>query len=302
MAIRTAERRAYLTGEGQKRQEWGISLVIVNKRGGHPCPQCAKWCGKILIDDVYSGGKPDGKHQLLSEAMQQGFLHPRCKDGVTTYFPGVTSVPDPVSREELQEAAQDEAEENREAYARRQAEKYDRMAKYSLDPENKRKYAARAEEWRESAGEANITVAKPVDSGIIATEKTGEVADVTDFCELDRQKIAEEFPALPNSRVVLTDERIKHIKDNHPEDLVFFEKYGVLTITDPEYILLDAKNPMTVMYVRSVESTNLNVIVRLALADDMKNGKSHSVMTSYCLGAKTLKRLKKKNKTLYIRE
>ena len=151
MAIRTAERRAYLTGEGKKRQEWGVSLVIVNKRSGHVCPRCARWLGKILIDDVYSGGKPDGKHQLLSEAMQQGFLHPRCKDGFTTYFPGVSSVPDPVTREELQEAAQAEERENREAYARRQAEKYDRMAKYSLDPENKRMYAVRADKWNSEA-------------------------------------------------------------------------------------------------------------------------------------------------------
>lgn len=30
MAIRTASKRAYLQGEGQKRQEWGISTVIMN--------------------------------------------------------------------------------------------------------------------------------------------------------------------------------------------------------------------------------------------------------------------------------
>ena len=62
MYIRTAERRAYLMGEGKKRQEWGEQLVIVNRRGtmtagnyGHACPQCIPWLGKILIDDVYSG-------------------------------------------------------------------------------------------------------------------------------------------------------------------------------------------------------------------------------------------------------
>ena len=32
MAIRTACKRAYLTGEGEKRKEWGISTVIMNKR------------------------------------------------------------------------------------------------------------------------------------------------------------------------------------------------------------------------------------------------------------------------------
>ena len=151
MAIRTAERRAYLYGEGQKRQEWGVSLVIVNKRGGHPCPHCVKWVGKILIDDVYSGGKPDGKHQLLSDAMAQGFLHPRCKDGFTTYFPGVTSVPDPATKEELHEAERAEAEEGKRQNAERMAERWNRRAEYSLDPDNKRAAQARAEEWRKKS-------------------------------------------------------------------------------------------------------------------------------------------------------
>ncbi len=51
MALRTAGKRAYLQGEGEKRQEWGISTVIVNKRG-NPCPKCLPFCGKVLIDDV----------------------------------------------------------------------------------------------------------------------------------------------------------------------------------------------------------------------------------------------------------
>ena len=50
MAIRTASKRAYLQGEGEKRQEWGIHTVIVNKRG-NPCPKCLPFCGKVLIDD-----------------------------------------------------------------------------------------------------------------------------------------------------------------------------------------------------------------------------------------------------------
>lgn len=39
MAIRTASKRAYLQGEGVKRQEWRVHTVIINKRGsGCPCP------------------------------------------------------------------------------------------------------------------------------------------------------------------------------------------------------------------------------------------------------------------------
>ena len=56
MAIRTANKRAYLQGEGTKRREWGLSTVIVNKRGG-ACPLCLPFVGKVMIDDVWSGGK-----------------------------------------------------------------------------------------------------------------------------------------------------------------------------------------------------------------------------------------------------
>ena len=148
MAVKTAERRAYLAGEGKKRQEWGEHLVIVNKRADDPCPHCMKWIGKILIDDVYSGGKPDGKHKLLSEAMEEGFLHPRCKDGFTTYFPGITSVPDPVTKEDVRKAERSEKAEAVRQRAERETEKYERLEEGSFDPENQRMYEARAEAWR----------------------------------------------------------------------------------------------------------------------------------------------------------
>lgn len=146
MAIRTAERRAYLYGEGQKRQEWGEHLVIAMERGGG-CPLCKPWQGKVLIDDVYSGGEPDGVHTLLSTAMSQGFLHPRCKDGLSTYFPGISTKPDPATKADIQKAVRQQAIDNRKNLIERQVQKYDRLAKYSLDPENKAGYAAKRDKW-----------------------------------------------------------------------------------------------------------------------------------------------------------
>lgn len=75
MAIRTASKRAYLTGEGEKRKEWGISTVIMNKRG-NPCPKCLPFVGKVLIDDVWSGGTSrDGPYPLMSDAIAAGLYH-----------------------------------------------------------------------------------------------------------------------------------------------------------------------------------------------------------------------------------
>lgn len=75
MALRTANHRAYLMGEGKKRQEIGIPFVVVSAHATS-CELCLPWQGLILIDDVYSGGKKeDGPYPLLSEAMEAGLLH-----------------------------------------------------------------------------------------------------------------------------------------------------------------------------------------------------------------------------------
>ena len=147
MAIRTASKRAYLQGEGEKRQEWGIATVILNKRG-NPCPKCLPFCGKVLIDDVWSGGKAgDRKYPLMSYAISQGLYHPRCKDTHTTYFPGISTADDTWTKEELEKIGLENEEEAKQQYAERQTEKYERMANYSLDEEDKRRYKGKAEDW-----------------------------------------------------------------------------------------------------------------------------------------------------------
>lgn len=154
MAIRTASKRAYLQGEGEKRQEWGIATVIVNKRG-NPCPKCLPFCGKVLIDDVWSGGPEDGvdletgkKYPLMSYAISQGLYHPRCRDSHTTYFPGISTADDTWTKEELEAIGQEYEAEQKQQYAKRQEEKYERLSEYSLDAGNKKQYGIKAREWK----------------------------------------------------------------------------------------------------------------------------------------------------------
>lgn len=148
MAIRTASKRAYLQGEGVKRQEWGISTVIINKRG-NPCPLCAPFVGKVMIDDVWSGGeKGDGKYPLLSTAIAAKLYHPNCKDSHTTYFPGISSANDTWTKEELEKIGADYKEEQKQQHAKRQTERFERLSEYSLDEDNKRTYGARAKQWK----------------------------------------------------------------------------------------------------------------------------------------------------------
>lgn len=147
MAVRTASKRAYLMGEGQKRQEWGVSTVILNKRF-NACPLCMPFEGKVLIDDVWSGGSSkDGPYPLMSSAMAAGLYHPNCKDKHSTYFEGISSKPESRYYEEKPVIKERQLIENKLNHAKRQAKSYNRLANNSLDAENQEVYRARATEW-----------------------------------------------------------------------------------------------------------------------------------------------------------
>lgn len=154
MAIRTASKRAYLQGEGVKRQEWGVHTVIINKRGsGCPCPLCVPFVGKVMVDDVWSGGTrkeaSETGYKLLSEAVAAGLYHPRCRDSHTTYFPGISTPPDgKFTKQELKKIKKKNKQESWQQYAERQVKQYGRLADFSLDPENQEKYEQKQKEWK----------------------------------------------------------------------------------------------------------------------------------------------------------
>lgn len=150
MSLSTAGKRAYLTGEGEMRREWGESLVIMNKRG-NPCPMCAPFVGKVLIDDVWSGGRPDGKYMLMSTAIAKGLYHPRCKDGHTTYFEGISDEGKPYTESERRELIEQYNAEQKRRYAENQSEKFRRMSENFLDEDNRRVYGKKADEWKKTA-------------------------------------------------------------------------------------------------------------------------------------------------------
>lgn len=98
MCLRTANHRATLLGEGKKRDEWGIHLVVVSAHA-NTCEKCAPWQGKVLIDDIFSHPSQEyiqeysKKYPLLSEAVKAGLLHPNCRHSLSTYFEGITNIP-----------------------------------------------------------------------------------------------------------------------------------------------------------------------------------------------------------------
>lgn len=145
MALRTANHRAYLMGEGKKRQEMGLYLVVVSAHAT-ACELCLPWQGKIIIDDVYGGGSKDvGDYPLLSEAMEAKFLHPQCRHNLSTYFPGITTLPKVPDMEGVEENYK---REQQQRHIERQIRKYKRLAEGSIDKENQKQYNDKVKEWQ----------------------------------------------------------------------------------------------------------------------------------------------------------
>lgn len=119
--------------------------------------------------------------------------------------------------------------------------------------------------------------------------------------KLNMQPLIKEFGLLQTDEIIVTDERIAHIKSHHPQDVELFEIYGSITVTSPDEIIRDMKNTGTVFMVKRLSDTNLNVVVRLVLGTDDKNYKN-SVMTFYRIRDCNLIKLRKKNKVIYNNE
>ena len=151
MALRTANKRAYMQGEGTKCDEYGIHTKLISKHGG-ACPLCVRWQGRVVIDDVYSSGTAEESKKtgfpLLSQAIADGMFHPNCKNGLSLFIPGINTVPEQPTAEEIKSQTEQYDLEQKQRYNERQIRKYKRLADGSLDPENQKKYTEKLREWQ----------------------------------------------------------------------------------------------------------------------------------------------------------
>ena len=171
-----------MAGEGEVRKQLGETLVIIPHHATS-CPLCQPFENKVLIDDVYSGGKADdGDYMLLSQAMAEGLFHPRCRHGLGTYYP------------ELEDIVHYDTEENRvneygtdklnQAHVENMIQKYKRLTAGSIDPENIAKYQAKLDEWENK--KAQLCVANSENSGTIKEQNIYAVS--TDRAQFERYR------------------------------------------------------------------------------------------------------------------
>lgn len=125
--------------------------------------------------------------------------------------------------------------------------------------------------------------------------------EIQSLGKINIEVLEKEFGKIFTNEIIITNERIRHIKERHPEDYFLFEQYGRESVSSPDLIIKDIKHDGTVFMIKKLPETNLNVVVRVVLEIDDSQLKN-SVMTFYRIREKNLKKLIEKNGLLYKKE
>lgn len=136
MCIRTGTLNAYRQGHIDKLVNSGYDLIITS-RHSPTCEFCYPWQNRVLKL------RGDSEYPSLAEAKAEKFLHPNCGHSFALYIPGVTEIPEPLSKKKLEEDMARNKEEYGAIQKQRQLERnvrrWKRREAVAIDPEEKAK-------------------------------------------------------------------------------------------------------------------------------------------------------------------
>lgn len=136
----------------------------------------------------------------------------------------------------------------------------------------------------------------------ISVKETEGAAGVEKVCDLDIEKYRCVTPGVRTREVIITDERIAHIRERHPNDYEGYAQYLAEIVLSPDYIL-EANKPNTAFLLKEVESEGeyYQLILRLAVLGDIPEYKN-SIITFLRTDKKRYERYLRTKKILYKRE
>ena len=119
---------------------------------------------------------------------------------------------------------------------------------------------------------------------------------------IDLQKYSVVSPNIRTAEVIITEERIAHIKERHPNDFERYAQYLTAIVEAPDYIL-ESKKPNTAFLLKSFEQAGerFQLILRLAIEGDTA-GYKNSVITFLRVEEKRYRRYLRTKKILYKSE
>lgn len=118
------------------------------------------------------------------------------------------------------------------------------------------------------------------------------------ICDLDVEKYRCVSPDIRTSEVILTDERILHIKERHPGDYEDIEPFLGEAIVSPDYILEDAPNTGLILKRIKEEEMRFQLVLRLHTSSDLK-GRKNSIISAWKISDSRWNNYVRNKKTLY---
>ncbi len=122
------------------------------------------------------------------------------------------------------------------------------------------------------------------------------------IAKIDREKYSCIARNIITDEVVITKERIEHIKERHPGDYERFYRYIPEIIENPDYIIQDDK-PNTAMVLKEITERGEHFRLALRLITPQDNPEyKNSIITFLKIREKEWRRIIKNKKILYKNE
>lgn len=141
---------------------------------------------------------------------------------------------------------------------------------------------------------------KTARSGIIGPDiKPGGGSGVQTIGKIDIEKFKSVSSNIRTNEVVITDERIEHIKERHPNDFERYSGYISIMLSQPQYILEDpVPDTAVILQEFSENSEHFRLILKLAVTES-EQGKKNSVITFLKISEKKFRKYLRNKKILY---
>lgn len=307
-------------------EELGAEYVEVSSHLGarvhptNPIANHAGWQGGVYKINGSAPGYPNLKDSTGYPDDILGLAGVNCRHRIFPFFPGI-SVRNPIHYGDTEENRHRyEAEQKQRQYERqiralkkeraamqiigdqdavatltaklrnRQSELQAHCDKYGLRRDYSRELVQEDFAGRKYSAKANR------EKNAVKTKND----DVYGVGDIDIEVYSNVTSDIVTNRVIVTGERINHIKEHHPNDYEQYEKYLRQTVIDPDYIIHTDK-PNTAVALKSLDDKYFKTIVRLATSND-KKGNKNSVITFMKIREKEYDRLLRNKKILYNRE
>ena len=130
----------------------------------------------------------------------------------------------------------------------------------------------------------------------------GDEATVHQIGRIDTEKYSVVSKQIRTDEVVITDERIEHIREHHPNDFERYSQYISQMLFSPQYILEDpVPNTAVLLQEFSENDERFRLILRLAVFGDDQY-KKNSVITFLKISEKKFRKYIRNKKILYKSE